>query len=685
MRKLKLLYIFFVKFLKKVVRGDLKYHNKNIFQIIVIVIGLFTTVGVKDTINRIKKEILIINQLRGNNLIFPNGIVTGVDKNIINSWYKNNHRKVTIIIPSYNDLEVLIPCVESLKKTININNTNIIIVDDYCRPENTNKLKEIENDFIRVIFRKTNGGFAKAVNTGIEAVEKDRDIILLNSDIVAQDNWLESLQYGAYEFGVDTGMVGPKLLYPDGKIQSAGTYRNQDSPQWFDHYYRFQDSNYPPANIPHYCLAMTGACLYVKREFINYIGILDEKFQFAFEDVDWCIRGWEKGYRTLYFPSAVLTHVESATRHKNKKISEKEKSSIKYFWKKWGKWFDKRNVFDEKGRVRIIFVLQSMGLSGGIKSVFEQANMLADKNFNIEIWGLDARNIPWYVSDKVKVRTFKNYERLTVALSNEEAIKVATWWETSYPVWIATIVRGIPVYFIQEFETWFYPDNPTAQATVISCYRKEFNNLTQSSYNQNELSSIGLKSVLIPLGYDEDTYKPLGLNRKTNSVLAVGRSFFQKNFKFTLKGWQYLNEKRPNMILFGNEPRMAKLDSKIKYIYKPTNDEVNKLYNQATVFIQTSRHEGYCLPIIEAMATGCPVICTDAHGNRDFCFNNKNCLMVEQDDVVGLSKAIDKVINNNKLREKLSKEAIYTSKKLKWSVIIERIANYYNQLAETYK
>ena len=59
----------------------------------------------------------------------------------------------------------------------------------------------------------------------------------------------------------------------------------------------------------------------------------------------------------------------------------------------------------------------------------------------------------------------------------------------------------------------------------------------------------------------------------------------------------------------------------------PSDAEVNELLNTATVFVQTSRHEGFCLPVLEAMATGIPVVCTDAHGNRDFCRDGENCLM----------------------------------------------------------
>lgn len=673
MRKIKTLIRVVKKGLKKVLTGNLSYKGEGPLSLTRNSVLLLSSKGPKAFFGRVKHEILSIDRRHGTNLVFPNGLITGAERSAILDWYKHHAKPVDIVIPSYNDLEVLVPCIESLKQTTDPAKVKIIIVDDYCKPNVKKELKKLEDDQVTVVYRKQNGGFAKAVNTGFAATRKKCDVILVNSDIVAHPDWIESLQYGAYEFGVDTGIVGPKLLYPDGRIQSAGTHRNTEVPDFFDHYYRFQDSNYGPANIPQYCLATTGACMYIKREVLNNVGTLDEKFQFAFEDVDICLRAWEEGYRTLYFPAATLTHVESATRAKNKTMSEKERSSVDYFWNKWRPWFDERNVDTADGKRRIIFVLQTFGLSGGIKNIFEQANRLYDRGFAVEIWGLDKNPSPWETRDGLKIRTFKNYERLTIALSKEEALKVATWWETAFPVWLASISKGIPVYFISEFETWFYPDDVVAQSSVVSCYRKEFRNITISSYNLGELNAIGLTAQILPCGYESETYKVLPkVKRKTNVLLAVGRTFFQKNFNMTFSGWKLLGDKRPKMWLYGFEPEMQKLDTKITYFKKPENDEVNKLYNEATLFVQTSRHEGFCLPILEAMAAGCPVITTDSHGNRDFCFDKRNCLMVDQDDVEGLKIAIAKLLKDKKLRDRLSKEALKTVKDYQWDAIIDR-------------
>ena len=128
------------------------------------------------------------------------------------------------------------------------------------------------------------------------------------------------------------GIVGGKLLYPDGRIQFAGTVRNRDAPQWFDHRYRFKPEDWGPAAIPGPVLAVTGACMYVRRELIDRAGVLDESYPMAYEDVDWCLRCWHAGLRVLYFPGATLVHHESVTR--GTQVGERELASQWRFWER---------------------------------------------------------------------------------------------------------------------------------------------------------------------------------------------------------------------------------------------------------------------------------------------------------------------------------------------------------------
>src|SRR5205823_2645801 len=219
------------------------------------------------------------------------------------------------------------------------------------------------------------------------------------------------------------------------------------------------------------------------------------------------------------------------------------------------------------------------------------------------------------------------YDELIDALKDVDAIKIATWWNTAAPVWRASVLRGIPVYFVQDIETSYYPDDEVIRHAVLDSYRPEFRYMTISSWNRERLRELNLDAELIPPGIDLDTFRPLDeVERRDDMVLALGRSNPLKNLPLTIAAWRALPEPRPELCMFGIEPELAS-DEGMRYVESPSDEQVNELFNQATVLVQTSTHEGFCLPPLEAMATGCAVVCTDAHGNRDFSVDGKNCLI----------------------------------------------------------
>lgn len=330
------------------------------------------------------------------------------------------------------------------------------------------------------------------------------------------------------------------------------------------------------------------------------------------------------------------------------------------------------------GLNKIIFVLPETTLSGGIRVVFEVANGLKHRGFDTEVWSLTSEVV--WESQSLLVKQFRSYAALQKALSLEQAIKVATWWETADVVLLASINNGLPVQFVQEFETWFYSDDAAARAAVVSSYRPEFHYITTADFQLHELEEIGIKATKIPVGYDDTIYKQLaGVKRDEATILAVGRSFFQKNFQMTAAAWKLLPEDKYRLELFGNEPNIIR-GKNIDYSIFPSNEQVNSLLNKATVFVQTSLHEGFSLPILEAMAAGCPVITTDSHGNRDFCINEENCLIVEQNNPQALAAAIQQVISSKKLQERLSIAGLETAGRYRWPTLIDQYEQYFSKL-----
>jgi glycosyltransferase involved in cell wall biosynthesis len=96
--------------------------------------------------------------------------------------------------------------------------------------------------------------------------------------------------------------------------------------------------------------------------------------------------------------------------------------------------------------------------------------------------------------------------------------------------------------------------------------------------------------------------------------------------------------------------------------------------------VQSSRHEGFCLPPLEAMAAGCAVVCTDAHGNRDFCRDGVNCLMPEP-TVDAVSASILRLLRDPELRARLGEAGIRTAQEYAWERRIDDLETFLETIA----
>jgi GT2 family glycosyltransferase/glycosyltransferase involved in cell wall biosynthesis len=589
------------------------------------------------------------------------------------AWHANRARPVTIVIPTYGDPEVTLKCVRRVKRTVRKHNARIVVVDDGSAPEHQERLRSSLRG-VELDLAPENRGYAASVNRGLRQARDDDDVVVMNSDILPHRHWLEALQYGAYrEEGV--GIAGPRLIYPDGRIQSGGSYRNQGAPEWFDHRYRFMPQRFGPALVPVDALAVTGACMYVTRAALDDLGPMDEAYPMGYEDVDWCLRAWEAGWRVMYEPAALLTHLESVTR--GTEVGVRERASQERFWTRWGDRFDMRQVRTADGALRVIYVTEDTGVGGGHRDVFEHANRLRRRGHDVEVWSLGGE--PDWFPLEAPVRSFDEFEDLALALRDEDAIKVATWWLTSEPVWRASAVRGVPLYFVQDIETSYYGNDEPMQHRVIASYREEFRYMTISAWNRDRLREFGREAELISPGLDLDTFRPLDhVERRDDVVLALGRSNPLKNLPLTVRAWRRLRP-RPELWMFGIEPEIGARYG-VRYVTAPSDEGVNELLNEATVLVQTSTHEGFALPPLEAMAAGAAVVCTDAHGNRDFCRHGENCLMVEP-RAEAVAAAIDRVLRDRDLRARLVAAGYETAREYAWERRIDELEAFLDRVA----
>jgi glycosyltransferase involved in cell wall biosynthesis len=496
------------------------------------------------------------------------------------------------------------------------------------------------------------GGFAGTVR---HAAALDGDIVLLRDDAEVDRGWLERLQYAAYR-SETIGVTGPKLLDFQGRILSAGIHYDAALSDELGHRYAGRDAALREANLNAPVPALDPACLYVKRQ------ALTDGSESA---LDLSLRGWERGRSTYYVPSATVRAARAET-----------PGSIGARG-----FFGAREVRAPDGSLRVVYVTEDTGVGGGHRDIFEHLNRLSKRGHDVELFSL-AEHPSWFDLE-VPTRTFDSYDSMLAALEPLDAIKIATWWNTAAPVWIASMRRGIPVFFVQDIETSYYPESADMRSHVLAAYRAEFHYMTISGWNRDRLRELGLDAALVPPGLDVATFRPLpGVERRQDMLLALGRTNPLKNLPLTLDSWAALGavDERPELCLFGIEPELGPRHG-VRYVERPSDAGVNHLLNEATVFVQTSTHEGFCLPPLEAMATGGAVVCTDAHGNRDFCVDGVNCLMPEP-TVESVAAAVRRLLEDAALRERLGRAGRETAAQYAWERRIDQLEGFLEDVAE---
>lgn len=226
--------------------------------------------------------------------------------------------KISIIIPNKDHVEDLKRCIESIQTRSTYENYEIIIVENNSTStEIFDYYKSLEVfDNIKVVTYEGEFNYSKINNLGVKEASGEYIVLLNNDTSVLTVNWLESLlMYAQRE---DVGAVGAKLYYPDNTIQHAGIVLQLGAHRTAGHsHYKMHADNLGYMGRLCYAQnvsAVTGACLMVKKSAYEEVGGLDESFQVALNDVDFCLKLREKGYLNVFTPFAELYHYESASR-----------------------------------------------------------------------------------------------------------------------------------------------------------------------------------------------------------------------------------------------------------------------------------------------------------------------------------------------------------------------------------
>lgn len=259
-------------------------------------------------------------------------------------WYRIRYEiddtpMISILIPNKDEPETLKKCIDSIQDKTTYKNYEIIIIENNSvSPEIFSYYDELKNaDNIRVVSWKGIYNYSSINNFGVEHA-KGEYLLLLNNDIeVITPDWIQEMLMFAQR--KDVGAVGAMLYYPDDTIQHAGVYLGLGGIAGHGHkhcprgYYGYTGRLLMAQNVT----AVTAACLMVKKSIYKEVGGLDEDFQVAFNDIDFCMKIVKKGYLNVFTPFAELYHYESKSRglEDTPEKLERFNSEIREFVKRW--------------------------------------------------------------------------------------------------------------------------------------------------------------------------------------------------------------------------------------------------------------------------------------------------------------------------------------------------------------
>jgi len=320
-----------------------------------------------------------------------------------------------------------------------------------------------------------------------------------------------------------------------------------------------------------------------------------------------------------------------------------------------------------KTKQSIYYFVSNTQNNGGNRVVFEHVNRLRDKGYNVHLVSLTGSQPRWF---PLKVRK----ENFCSLLFKKPDILVATFWPTVY---LSLFLRAKnKFHLVQGWEEEFY-QNKIVKKIVNFSMKIDIPKIVISDYLKNKIKKIArtnskifkVNGCAIDSIFKSNKQKSIG---KSISILSVFSSFkYCKGFDVYLKVIDKLENKNYRFILVTSKKK--KLNSQIKTVFNPSRKELASLYKGADIFLSTARSEGFCLPALEAMASGCPVILTNSGGITEYARNGYNAIILNKIDKIWKNNLVDKIIKNKNLRQKLIKNGLKTANKYSWEKIINEL------------
>lgn len=628
---------------------------------------------------------------------------------------------ISIIIPVYNEFEYTYNCIKSiLKHSVDVE-YEIIIAND-CSTDLTTRIEEIVTG-ISLINNEENLRFLKNCNNAANHA-KGKYILFLNNDTQVQEDWLNPL-IRLIESDSQIGMVGSKLVYPDGKLQEAGGIFWSDGSAW--NYGNKSNTEEPEYNYVKEVDYISGAAIMLPSRLWKEIGGFDEQFIPAYcEDSDLAFTVRKMGYKVMYQPLSVVVHFEGVSNGTN--ISSGQKSyqilNQKKLFEKWKNILEKEhfknahNVFQARDRSRnkktilvIDHYVPHYDKDAGSRTVYQYLKLFVDMGFNVKFIGDNFfKHEPYtsqlqqmgievlygtYYANNWKIWIKDNAEYIDYVFLNRPHISVKYIDFIKSHTKAKIIYYGHDLHFLREMREYGLTGDEYLLKTSQEWRDKELELMRKADVSyypsiieENEIKSIdnSINVKSIP-AYIFDDVNPIQYTiNNRNDIMFIGGFKHKPNVDAVI--WLaeeiYPVVSAYNLgikfyILGSNPPDEIKKYANENFIIKGfvEDDELENYYNTCRLSIVPLRYgAGIKGKVVEAMKNGIPVITTSV--GAEGIIGSEEFLCIEESAVKFADKIIYLYNEEAKLKDMSEKSKEYVKSIFNVKNVIEVIGEDFN-------
>ena len=599
---------------------------------------------------------------------------------------------VSIVIPVYNQFAYTYACLKSIIENTQGIPYEVIIADD----NSTDSTKSISNIIknLVVIRNPENLRFLLNCNNAAQYAKGDY-IHFLNNDTQVQPNWLTSLIV-LMENDKTIGMIGSKLIYPDGRLQEAGGILWKDGSAW--NYGNKSDPDLPEFNYVKEVDYISGASILIRSELWKQIGGFDTRYVPAYcEDSDLAFEVRKAGFKVVYQPKSLVVHFEGVSNGTDTNVGLKayQVANSKKFFEKWKDTLKKEhfnnaeNVFVARDRSRnkrgilvIDHYVPERDKDAGSKTVFQYLKLLSENGYNVKFLGdnffpsqpytdeLEQMGIEVlygnYYSKNWKRWIQTNCDHIKIYLLNRPhiAIKYIDFIKNNTDSKI--IYYGHDLHFLREYREYILSHNEDMKISSEKWKKQELYLMRNSdlvfypsSIEVEEIKKIDstinvkvLSAYMYPV-LPEYTYNPL----ERKDIIFVGGFSHRPNVDavkwFYDQIWPIVKTRIPDIrtyIIGSNPPNSIKNLNDERFVIKGfvSDDELDDFYKKCKIDIVPLRYgAGVKGKVVEAMWKQIPIVTTSigAEGIPDV----DNVLCIANDESSFAEKIISLYMNNELL------------------------------------